>query len=267
MNRILITGSTDGIGKEAAIILAKSGEHVIVHGRNKKKAIATVNEIKKACSPENVSYVIADFSSMNQIREMAQNIQETFSNIDVLVNNAGVYNTNRKETKDGFEETLAVNYLAPFYLTNLLIDLLKVKPNSRIVNVVSEVHSNHLDLDNLQFKTGYTGVKAYANSKTCLIMFTYVLAEALQSTNVDVICMHPGVINTKLLEAAMGSTGYPISYGAERLVHAAISPDLTDISGIYLVNNVASKSKDITYNTELQYHLWKKTEDLIGVKY
>ena len=247
--------------------MAKLGFEVIVHGRNKEKAEAVLSDIKNKTNQNNLTAVYADLVSFTQIIEMADTIYERFNKLDILINNAGVLRPNHYITKEGLEETFTVNYVAPFLLTNLLIKLLKKESSSRIVNVASRVHSNHIDFDNLQFEKGYSGVKAYAQSKTCLIMFTYFLAEKLKDTNITLNCLHPGVINTKLLRAAYGSFGASPSEGAKALIYASTSPELEKISGKYLKDNTITSSKDITYNKELQKKLWKKTEDIIGIKF
>ncbi|MFX1298057.1 MAG: SDR family NAD(P)-dependent oxidoreductase [Promethearchaeota archaeon] len=264
---ILITGSTDGIGYQAALELVKSGYHVIVHGRNREKAEAKMQRIEEITNKNNLSSVYADLSSFNEIKEMVNDINDRFDRLDVLINNAGVYKSKRQLTQEGLEETFAINYLAPFLLTNLLIDLLKKADSSRIVNVVSRVQSNHLDFNDLQFEKGYTGVKAYARSKTALILFTYLLTDKLHNTDITVNCLHPGVINTKLLRSAYGSGGAPRSDGAKTLIFAALAPELENVSGKYFVNNHSEPSKDITYNKEIQKKLWKRTEDILRMKF
>jgi len=264
---ILITGSTDGIGKEAGIKLVKKGVHIIIHGRNQKKAELIMKEIEKKTSLHNMSPIYADLASIDQIATMVDNIYKKFNRLDVLINNAGIYRPERQLSHDGIEETFAVNYIAPYILSNRLVKLLKKTDSSRIVNVVSEVQSNQLDFNNLQFETGYTGVKAYARSKTCLVMYTYLLADKLKKYNITVNCLHPGVINTKVLDAAMGMIGAPVSVGADILVHAAISPKLEGMTSKFLDMKRIQPSKAITYNKELQEKLWQKTEKLIGMEF
>ena len=262
---ILITGSTSGIGKETAIKLVKLGAHVIIHGRDELKTHNTIELIRNETNNPKIDGVYADLGSFQQIKEMAKILHERYDHLDVLINNAGVIRANRNLTEEGLEETFMVNYIAPFLLTNLLIDLLKKSKAARIVNVVSQVHSNHLDLINLQYKREYSGVKAYARSKTCLIMFTYFLAEKLKQSNITVNCLHPGIINTKLLEASMGAPlGAPVSVGAENLIYVAIEQKLKKISGKYFNNKRTEPSKEITYNKEIQKELWQKTEEIIG---
>lgn len=264
---ILITGSTDGIGYQTAIELAKSDFHIIVHGRSREKAELTLKRFKMATNQNNVSVVYADLSSSNQIKEMVNDIYDRFNRLDVLINNAGVFRAERRVTQERLEETFAVNYIAPFVLTNLLIDLLKKGKSSRIVNVVSRVHSNHLDFNNLQFETGYTGVKAYAQSKTCLMLFTYLLADTLQDFDITVNCLHPGVINTKLLRAGSGFSGAPLLEGAKTLIYAATAPEIENVSGKYFRDYILTPTKDITYIKEIQRKLWKKTEEIMGMEF
>ena len=225
-----------------------------------------MKNIEKATNNE-LSSVYADLGSFTQIKQMVNTIYDRFNKLDVLINNAGVYRSERNITPEGLEETFAINYVAPFLLSNLLLDLLKNTKSSRIVNVVSRVQSNHFNLNDLQFEKNYTGVKAYAKSKTALILFTYLLAEKLKNTDITVNCLHPGVINTKLLRSAFGSGGAPLSSGARSLIFAAIAPELKNVSGKYFVNNRSELSKDITYNKEIQKKLWKKTEEIIGMEF
>ncbi len=238
-----------------------------MHGRNREKAELTMNKIEEATNSHKLSYVYADLGSFAQIREMVSRIYERFDRLDVLINNAGVVRSERRVNQDGLEETFAINYIAPFFLTNLLLDLLKKGKSSRIVNVVSRVQSNQLDFEDLQLEKGYTTVKAYAKSKTALIMFTYLLAEKLRDKDITVNCLHPGVINTKLLRSAFGAGGAPLIEGAKTLIFAAIASELENVSGKYFVNNRSKSSKEITYDKEVQRTLWKKTEEILGLEF
>ena len=222
-------------------------------------------KIKKATNTNNLSYVYADLGSFSQIKEMVSNIYDCYERLDVLINNAGVIRSERTINQEGLEETFAINYAAPFLLTKLLFDLLKKGKPSRIVNVVSRVQSNELDIEDLQLEKGYTSVKAYAKSKTALILFTYLLAEKLKDKDITVNCLHPGVINTKLLRSAFGGGGAPLTEGAKTLVFAATAPELEKVSGTYFVNNRSESSVDITYDKEVQKTLWKKSEEILGI--
>ena len=264
---ILITGSTDGIGKATAIELAKLNAGVIVHGRSQKKAKVVMEEIKLKTGNPQIYMAYADLCSFEDIKAMSHQLHGAFNALDILINNAGVIRSERRVTSEGLEETFAVNYVAPFMLTNLLIDLLKKSTPSRIINVASQVHANHLDFDNLQHERGYSAVKAYALSKTCIIMFTYLLAEELKNSNNTVNTLHPGVINTKLLKAGWGPEGDSVNVGAAHLIYIATAPELEKITGKYFKNDEPSPSKDITYSRDLQNKLWQKTEELIGIKF
>lgn len=226
-----------------------------------------MNKIEEATNSHKLSYVYADLGSFAQIRAMVSRIYERFDRLDVLINNAGVIRSERRINQEGLEETFAINYIAPFLLTKLLLDLLKKGKSGRIVNVVSRVQSNQLDFEDLQLEKGYTGVKAYAKSKTALILFTYLLAEKLQDKEITVNCLHPGVINTKLLRSAFGAGGAPLTEGAKTLVFAATAPELEKVSGKYFVNNRSKSSTEITYNKEVQKTLWKKSEEIIGITF
>lgn len=225
-----------------------------------------MKNIKAKTNSNKVSSVYGDLGSFTRIKEMVIDIYNRFDRLDVLINNAGVYRSERNITQEGLEETLAINYIAPFLFTNLLIDLLKKAKSSRIVNVVSRVQSNQFDFNDLQTEKGYSGVKAYAKSKTALILFTYFLAERLKNTDITVNCLHPGVINTKLLRSGFGAVGAPLLDGAKTLIFAAIAPELENVSGRYFVNNRSEPSKDITYDKEIQKKLWKKTKEIVGMK-
>jgi NAD(P)-dependent dehydrogenase (short-subunit alcohol dehydrogenase family) len=243
------------------------GYHVIVHGRNQEKGEIALKKIKKELNYEQVSIVYADFESFSQIKDMVSDIYNRFESIDVLINNAGVYRTQRNVTQEGLEETFSVNYVAPFLLTNLLINLLKKGTSSRIVNVSTQIHSNKIRFNDLQLENNYSGYKAYSQSKAAIILFTYLLADYLKDLRISVNCLHPGVINTKLLRSAFGSGGGPPTIGAKTLIYAATAPELENTTAKYLVNNQPTTSNKITYDREIQKRLWKKTEEILGIKF
>ncbi len=265
MKTILITGSTDGIGLQAAINLAKKGHHVIVHGRNSGKAEGTAELVKQKSDNRKVSSVAGDFSSFEQVRKMAAEINQKFPETDVLINNAGVYMTERRETEDGHEMTFQINYLSPCLLTFLVLDTLRKNTETRIVNVASIAHqSSHLDLNDLENKK-FDAYLAYANSKIENIYFTYVLAQKLMGTKITANCLHPGVLNTKLLNIGWGGGGSPIQKGAEVLEYVATSPELEDVSGVYFNKMNRERSNPVTYNEEISRKLWEKTLSILGL--
>lgn len=264
---VLITGSTDGIGKQTASDLAEKGAHVIVHGRNKDKAFLAAEEVTQKSGGANIEYVVGDLSSQEQIRKISKDIHVRFDKIDVLINNAGVYKTERELNEKGFELTFAINHLSYFLLTGLLLDLVKKSDYARIVNVASMAHGQDLDFDNLNGELYYDGYDAYSRSKLCNIMFTYKLARLLSDTQVTTNVLHPGVISTKLLHVGFGSGGSQLSQGSKTSMYLATSPELINVSGRYFNNSREVRSSDISYDQTTQDKLWEYSEKMTGISY
>ncbi len=251
---VLITGSTDGIGKQTAIDAASSGAEIIIHGRNEERVSQTVNFIKEKTGNELIYGICADFSSLSEVNSMIKDIKDNFTRIDILINNAAEFLHEKINTSDGFERQFQVNYLAHFLITEKLLPLIKDIENSRIINVSSMIHSAGVDFDNLQAEKFYSGASVYALTKTLNILHTYKLADILKTNKTVVHCLHPGVIETKLLNAAW-SGGAPVSVGAENLIYAATSDSLSIISGLYTENRRPMQSNPITYDKEIQNQL------------
>ncbi len=260
---ILITGSTEGIGKQTAIDLAAAGASIIVHGRNEEKARKAWLEVTKHAKGNKIHYAVADFSSLAETKKMAEDLLQLFPKIDVLINNAGVYKYKRELTPDGFEMTFAVNHLAHFLLTNLLIDLIKKSDYKRIINVASQAHASHIDFDNLQGEKYYDGYDAYSRSKLCNILFTYMLAEKLKGTGISANALHPGVIRTKLLREGWGFGGASVETGSKTSVYLAVSKDVENITGAYFINNRISNPAPITHDISVQQQLWRISEEIV----
>ncbi|MFZ7128496.1 MAG: SDR family oxidoreductase [Desulfobacterales bacterium] len=263
---VLITGSTDGIGRQTALELAGLGANVIVHGRDPERLKAAAGFIAESAPDSRVDTICADLASFGAIRDMAARLRDRYGRIDVLINNAGVFEKYRQPTVDGFERTVAVNHLAPYLLTGLLLDKLLGSPDGRIVNVSSMVHAQSLDLEVFTGEKPYDGFEAYSQSKLCVILFTYALADRLKATAVTVNCLHPGVINTKLLRQNWHG-GSPVTDGAKTTVYLAVSPDVRNESGRYFVNRKAVRSARATYDPEMQQKLWKISEAWTGYEY
>jgi NAD(P)-dependent dehydrogenase (short-subunit alcohol dehydrogenase family) len=263
---VLITGSTDGIGKATALELARRGATVLLHGRSQQKGEAVLEDIRRITGSDRLHHCIADFSSQEQVRRLAAQVKEEHDRLHLLINNAGTFEPERKITQDGWETTFSVNYLAPFLLTHELLDLLKASAPSRIINVASIAHWNGaMDWDNLQGEKSYQGFAAYALSKLSLILFTSYLAERLQGTGVTANCLHPGVIKTKLLRAGFGDyPGDTPEKGARTSVYLASSPEVEEISGRYFEECKAVSSSPISYDRKLQKKLWRLTKELAG---
>jgi len=263
---VLVTGSTDGIGKATALELARRGATVLLHGRSQQKGEAALEDIRRITGSDRLHLCIADFSSLEQVRRLAAQVKEEHDRLHLLINNAGTFEPERKITQDGWETTFSVNYLAPFLLTHELLDSLKASAPSRIINVASIAHWNGaMDWDNLQGEKSYQGFAAYASSKLALILFTYFLAERLKGTGVTANCLHPGVIKTKLLRAGFGDyPGDTPEKGARTSVYLASSPEVKGISGRYFEECKAVSSSPISYDRKLQEQLWRLTKELAG---
>jgi NAD(P)-dependent dehydrogenase (short-subunit alcohol dehydrogenase family) len=262
----LITGSTDGIGKQTALDMARMGATVLVHGRNDKRCRKAVNDIMEQTGNKDVYAYFADLGSLQQIRKLSMEIHTKWDRLDILINNAGVRETMHRFTEDGFEMTFGVNYLAGFCLTGLLLDLMKRDDGCRIINVSSMVHSGSIDFENLQGEKGFSGSEAYSVSKLCNILFTYELAEKLQPKGITVNCLHPGVINTKLLRVAW-SGGSSVTEGAKTSVFLASSPEVEGVTGKYFVNKKETRSSTITYDSRIRKQLWDLSEEMTGIRY
>lgn len=262
MRTILITGSTDGIGMQTAFDLAKQGHEIIIHGRNESRGTDILNKLKFQTGNDKLHYLNADLTDFSAIHEMAGNIKTKFNKIDVLINNAGVYDNQRVILANGYEKTFMVNHLSHFSLTLQLLDLLKNAEAARIVNVSSMAQTGSIDFDNLNGEKYYDGYNAYALSKLENVLFTYKLARGLKNTGITVNALHPGVISTKLLHTGWGSGGAPVDTGSKTSVFVAMSGSLTGKTGLYFVNAKEQRSSSISYDKKIQDRLWE-----ISLKY
>jgi NAD(P)-dependent dehydrogenase (short-subunit alcohol dehydrogenase family) len=263
---ILVTGSTDGVGKATAAGLIAGGADVILHGRDEKKGKRVQRELAHEAGAGRPDLIIADYTRQDQIRGMAADLASRYSRLDVLVNDAGTYQKARYVTADGIEMTFAVNYLGPFLLTHLLLPLLR--KNARIVTVASSAHEDvdRIDWDNLPQERRYDPWGAYALSKFADVTFTYTLARNLEGTGVTANCLHPGVVDTKLSRsAAPGISTITPEEGAQTSIFLARSPEVAGVSGRYFDERRPIRSSALSYDRGVQERLWKLAEDLTGM--
>lgn len=265
--KVLITGATDGIGRQTALDLAGMGAHVLIHGRDAGRLKATAREIEGSKASQKAETFMGDFSSLAQVRQLAEDIKGKHDELDILINNAGILDNRKRTSEDGYEMTFAVNHLAPFLLTGLLLDLVKKGAPSRIVNVSSMMHSHSIDFEDLNGEKGFDGHDAYGLSKLCNVLFTYDLAERLKGTGVTVNCLHPGVIGTKLLRGGWGGGGGGGSHRSENLLYVTTEKDLSDVTGRYFMNMRETRSSDITYDPGIREKLWRLSEEMTGIQF
>ncbi len=274
----IVTGANSGIGKATALGLAQMGATIVMVCRNQVKGEEAQNEVKEKSGNDAVDLMLADLSSQESIRQLAENLQQHYQQLHMLINNAGVANLTRRETVDGLEMTFAVNYLAPFLLTNLLLDKLKASAPARIVNVSSESHqSGYIKMDDLELEKGYRLMRAYGQSKLALVLFTYELARRLQGTGVTANCLHPGFVATNIGQNGVGSVGRSIvklifsrlgispEEGAKTSIYLASSSEIEGVTGKYFVKSIPVRSAPISYDKTLQRQLWEESAKLVNL--
>jgi retinol dehydrogenase 12 len=263
----LITGATFGIGKATALGIARCGARVVIVGRDAERTPATVAWLQRESRNERVEYLLADLFAQADVRRLAQEFAARHTRLDVLVNNAGGFFSERATTADGFERTWALNHLAYFRLTLDLLPLLKASAPARIVNVASNVHARgRIDFDDLGGARRYDGVRAYCQSKLANVLFTYALARRLAGTGVTANCLHPGMVATGLSRNmrgipwlfmnAMSAFILTPEQGASTSIHVASSPDVAGVNGKYFVKRKPARSCRLSYDEALQERLW-----------
>ncbi len=273
----LITGATAGIGFVTARELAAKGMAVTIVGRDAAKTQATAEQIKRETGNAQGDYLVADLSSQAEVRKLANDFTQRHSRLDVLLNNAGAMFTTQQQSADGIEMTFALNHLAPFLLTHLLLDTLKGSAPARIIVVGSDAHNgarNSFD-DPQQKRRGYSGLRAYGESKLANIMFTYELARRLAGTGVTANTLHPGFVASNFGKNNGGLVGFgmilmrPIMIssdrGAQTSIYLASSPEVEGVTGQYFVKSKPARSSAASYDEAAQRHLWELSEELTGL--
>jgi NAD(P)-dependent dehydrogenase (short-subunit alcohol dehydrogenase family) len=276
---ILITGATGGIGKATAIELARQQATVIIHGRDRKKTMDVVNDIKKESGNNRVDFLVADLFLLSDVRKMADEFHQTYKHLDVLINNAGgIMSIDRRTTPEGLETTMAVNLFAPFLLTNLLLDALKKSSDGRIINLSSNSHQLNArpDFSDLQNVNAYSPLVAYGNAKLFLIWISQYLDKDLKRQgihNISINTVHPGAVATafgttsnlgflnvvaKVVRPFMKS----VEKGAETIIYLATSEDVKHQSGNYYVNKKIRKTSQKYYSQKNEEAIWNYCEEM-----
>ncbi len=270
----LITGGTNGIGKSTAQELARLGATVVIVGRDVQKTDRVVEEIRTASGNNRVDSLLADLSSQQEVRRLAHEFKSRYSHLHVLLNNAGAVFMQRQLSVDGLEMTFALNHLAYFLLTNLLLDTIKASAPARIINVSSDAHSGgKMEFDNLQGERNY-GVSAYGNSKLANILFTIELAHRLEGTGVTVNALHPGFVNTgfgknnpgflmKVIRAVTPLVARSPEKGAETSIYLASSPEVEKLTGRYLHNSKVIPTAPQATDMAVAKKLWDVSAEMV----
>lgn len=271
----LITGANSGIGKVTARELAKQQARLVMLVRNKEKGEEAREEIFKISGNKNVHLLLCDLSSQQQVHEAAEQFQQRFQKLDILINNAGVILGNkRKESEDGIEMTFAINHLGHYSLTLLLLDLLKQSPTGRVISVSSESHRRaHFHIHDLQLKEHpYNGYNAYCISKLCNIWFTRQLAALTKNSNLSVNCLHPGFVSSnfgkntsplfKFFIKALSPFSTSPEKGAETSLYLAQEDAIQNVSGHYFKNKKIAKPSRAALNDQYAVELRKQSAEL-----
>ena len=274
---VLITGGTGGIGRAAAIALASMGARVGITGRDRDRAQAAAAAIARESGNNAVDVFVADMSSQAEVRRLAEEVLATYPRLDVLLNNVGGFWAHRRITADGLEHTFALNHLAPFLLTNLLLDRLIASAPARVVTVSSGAQSmGRIDFDDLMGENRYSGQRAYNQSKLANVMFTYELARRLAGTGVTATVLHPGMTSTGFgaedtargwgpLIALMRPFMKKPDQGARTSVYLASSPAVEGQTGKYFANSAPKESQQTSYDTATTARLWRVSADFVGI--
>ena len=262
---VLVTGSTDGVGRLVARHLGNAGARVVVHGRDADRGAQVVADIERAGGA--ATFLRADLASLAEVRDLAAAVQHATDRLDILINNAGIGTAGgvRQESADGFELRFAVNYLAGFLLTSLLLPLLRAAEPARIVNV-SSAGQEAIDFADVMLTRGYNGARAYCQSKLAQVMFTFDLATKLAGTGITATCLHPATyMDTTMVRRAGVTTVSTVEQGAEAILNLAMSPALEGRSGLYFNGMREARAHSQAYDAEARHRLWALSLELTGL--
>lgn len=270
----LVTGSTSGIGEATARALADLGATVFVHGRDPVRCERVASSMREAAGNPRVEAIVADFASLAAVRSLAEEVGERTSQLHVLINNAGAMFPTYRETADGLEAMFAVNHLAPFLLTNMLLDLLKSSRPSRVINVASGAHRRQaLDFSDLQSRRTYEARAVYGRSKLMNVLFTRELARRLAGSGVTVNAVGPGIVHTEFgLKDGMGQEqqavmdrGITPAEGARTSVYLATEPEMAAVTGGYFQQCAPAEIGEAAQDDEAARRLWDVSARLVGL--
>jgi len=271
----LVTGATGGIGRAAARALAQMGATVVIVGRDAPKTAQLVQEIRAFSGNQNVDSLLADLSSQQDVRRLAGEFKSKYPHLHVLLNNAGGTFSTRQLSVDGIEMTFALNHLAYFLLTNLLLDTIKASAPARIINVSSDAHSGgKIDFDNLQGELSYSSFGPYGNSKLANILFTTELARRLEGTGVTVNALHPGLTRTgfgknnpgffmKIMQVIIPLVARSPEKGAQTSIYLASSPEVQSVTGKYFVDCKVTQPAPQAADATVARKLWDVSAELV----
>jgi len=272
----LITGATDGIGKETAIELAKKGCNLILIGRSKEKGEKVVELIRKVAeSHVDIDYFTADLMLMKEVSRVADEVSRKYPRIDILLNNVGALFAFRGVTEEGLERTFALNHLGYFLMTKKLLPLVEKSDYKRIINVSSSAHYGiDFEFDNINGEKKYTGFDTYKKSKLANVMFTYELAKRIEGTGITANCLHPGFVSTNFgknnsflwrnfIRVAMWLTAISVKDGAKTSIHLACSDEVKDITGKFFANSQVKKGSSKAKNNQNNVKLWELSEEFV----
>ena len=268
----VITGANSGIGKQTAIELAEKGYYLILLVKDSDKSREAYDEIKSYSTDGQVEMIFTDLSAFDSIKRAVEVIRSKYQQLDILINNAGIYKRKKEMSADSHEMTLAVNYLAPYYLTRLLFPLIEKSPSARIINVTSGLYKNgSTDFESFYPSGKFEGLKTYADSKLLLVYFTYYLSELVSGKNITVNAVHPGVIATGVFRELPGFVNTLLRFfvgkpekGARPVVYLATSPEVEKVTGKYFDKGKMYPALETVYKTADAKRLWNKTEDMIN---
>lgn len=267
--KVVVTGGTSGIGRATVLALAEMSADVIFSGRNAAAAADVIAAARAKNSGANIEFLPVDFASLTSVSDFAKALKAKAGKIDVLINNAGASPAKFERSADGIEMTLAVNHLAPFLLTHLLLPA--IADGGRIVNVASKMHSwRSFNFEDPQLTKKWSGTTAYSQSKLANVMFSYQLAEKLAPRKITVNCLHPGVIATEITRDMPSVVQFIARLifkspekGAETSVYLATSPEVDSVTGKYFDNKKPVASSRESHDSAKQQQLWKLTEELL----